>query len=124
MRHFKIARPWGLSKINANEQARFFFRIERYIPRRHERYARYLLSHIVPSQRWGVARYVDRNKPRWRIFFKGGWGSGTGWVCHQVAFLERGDRRIALAVLTRNSPSHRYATRTLRGIARRLLRKL
>lgn len=21
----------------------------------------------------------------WRLYFKGGWGSGTGWVDHQVA---------------------------------------
>ena len=124
MRRFRYTRPWGLSEISAGEQARFFFRIERYIPDRHEDYARFVLSHIVRSQRWGVAAYVDHHKPTWRIFFKGGWGSGTGWVDHQVALLESGRSRIALAVMTLDNPSHRYGKRTLRGVARRLLEEL
>ena len=118
MQEFRYTRPWGLSLTSARDQARFFFELERYIPKRHEDYARYLLSHIVESQRWGVGRL---NRPNWRFFFKGGWGSGTGAVCHQVAFLERGDKRIAVAIMIRNSPSHAYATETLRGVADRLL---
>jgi hypothetical protein len=120
MDHFHWTRPWGLSRVNALEQARFFFHLERYIPRRHEAYARYLLSHIVPEQRWGIA---SLRHPNWTFFFKGGWGSGTGWVNHQVGFFERGSRRIAIAVMTRDSPSHEYASQTLRGVGRRLLGK-
>ena len=121
MRRFRYTRPWGLSEISAGEQARFFFRLERYVPPSHRDYVRFVLSHIVPSQRWGVAAYVDHRKPAWRIFFKGGWGSGTGWVDHQVAFLENDGTRVAIAVMTRDNPSHRYGKRTLRGVARRLL---
>ncbi len=121
MRHFRYTRPWGLSSIDAAEQARFLFHLERYIPNRHEDYARYLLSHIVRRQQWGVARV---HKPNWELFFKSGWGSGTGAVSHQVAFLERGKRRIALAIMTENSPSLAYSTDTLRGIAKRLLSDL
>lgn len=121
MRRFTYTRPWGLSGITAADQARFFFRIERYIPRRHEDYARYLLSHVVERQRWGIGR-VDLG--RWRLFFKGGWGSGTGRVDHQVAFLEKDGRRIAVAIMTEYSPSHSYGKRTLRGVARRLLHDL
>jgi hypothetical protein len=54
MRRFYYTRPWGSSLITASDQARFFLRFERYIPRRHEDYARYLLSHVTPSQRWGI----------------------------------------------------------------------
>jgi hypothetical protein len=60
----------------------------------------------------------------WALYFEGGWGSGRGLVDHQVALLTRGRERIAVAVLTSGSPSHRYATRTLRGVFRRLLRPL
>ena len=42
----------------------------------------------------------------------------------QVALLESGDRRIALAILTDGDPSHHYGTETLRGIATRLLEGL
>jgi len=45
-------------------------------------------------------------------------------VEHQVALLTRGDERVAIAVLTTGSPSHRYGKQTLRGLAERLLRGL
>jgi hypothetical protein len=65
-------------------------------------------------------------RPRhWRLYFKGGWGiadDGIGAVNHQVAFLERGRCRIALAILTEHNPSPADGTETLRGVARRLLR--
>jgi hypothetical protein len=112
---------WGNSRIDAEDQARFFLRIDRLVPPRHRRYARYLLRSVVPSQRWGIARVAP---PGWRLFFKGGWGSGSGLVDHQVALLERGDQRVALAILTYGNGSHTYGKLTLRGLARRLLRGL
>jgi hypothetical protein len=121
MRRFYYTRPWGSSLITASDQARFFFRLERYIPRRHEDYARYLLSHVTTSQRWGIG---EIQKPNWRFFFKGGWGSGSGAVCHQVAFIEREGNRISAAVMITGSPNHEYATNTLRGVFRRLFQDL
>jgi beta-lactamase class A len=120
MRHFRVHLPvWGLSEITAADQARFFYRIDSYVPARHRTYARYLLSHIVASQRWGIPPEVPTG---WRIFFKGGWASGTGRVTHQVALLQDGNRRIAIAVLTERNPSHEYGVGTIRGVAARLLR--
>jgi hypothetical protein len=121
MRHFAYTRPWGNSSITARDQASFFYRLNRFIPTRHQAYARYLLSHIVGSQRWGIGS-IPRH--RWQLFFKGGWGSGTGWVDHQVARFEKRGRRIAVAILIHASPSHAYGTQTLRGLARRLLEPL
>ena len=121
MKHFRYRRPWGLSTVTAAEQAAFMYRLERYIPDRHEGYARFLLSHVTESQRWGIGE-VDR--PNWRFYFKGGWGTGTGAVCHQVAFIEREDLRIAIAVMITDSPSHEYATDTLKGVFARLLEDL
>jgi hypothetical protein len=118
MRHFGYTRPWGLSTVSARDQARFMFRLEDYIPNRHDPYARNLLSHIVPSQRWGIPKVTPDG---WTVYFKGGWGTGTGRVTHQVAFLEMGDSRISLAVLIEFSPSHSYGTWTVRGVAKRLL---
>lgn len=114
-------RIWGYSLINAREQARFMQKLERYVPQRHEGYARRLLRTIVSSQRWGIPEAAPDG---WTPFFKGGWGSATGARTHQVAFLEDGDRRIALAILTTDNPSHSYGTNSVRGVASRLMRDL
>jgi hypothetical protein len=121
MRRFHVSRPWGLSSIDVRDQTRFFLHIDRWVPRRHRRYAMRLLGSIVPSQRWGIGRVRPRG---WALYFKGGWGSGTGWADHQVALLRRGDRRLAVAILITSSPSHEYGKETLRGISARLLRGL
>jgi hypothetical protein len=114
-------RPWGLTPIDVAGQTRFFLQIDRRVPMRHRRYALRLLGSIIPSQRWGIARVRPRG---WALYFKGGWGSGTGWADHQVALLRRGRRRLSVAILITSSPSHAYATETLRGVATRLLRGL
>jgi hypothetical protein len=121
MRSFVPAPLWGVSRIDAADGARFFLRLPRLVPRRHRDAALRLLRSIVPSQRWGIGR---ERPPGWALYFKGGWGSGSGAVDHQVALLRRGRRRVSAAILTTGSPSHAYATRTLRGVAARLLRHL
>jgi beta-lactamase family protein len=121
MHRFHATRPWGLSRIDAADQTRFLLHVDRYVPKRHRRYALRLLGSIVPSQRWGIARVRPRG---WALYFKGGWGSGTGWADHQVALLRRGRRRLAIAILITSSPSHDYGKETLRGVAARLLRGL
>jgi hypothetical protein len=121
MRHFAPAPVWGMSSIDAADQARYFLRIDAFMPARHRRYAMRLLGSIVPTQRWGIGRV---RRPGWALYFKGGWGSGTGAVDHQVALLKRGSRRFSVAIMTTSSPSHDYAKQTLRGVAARLLRGL
>ena len=123
MRRFTpVTGLWGLSLIDAEDQARYFLQIDRLTPRRHRAFAMRLLATVIPAQRWGVARV--RLPAGWRLYFKGGWGSGTGAVENQVALLVHGERRVSLAILTHGSRSHLYAERTLEGIARRLLRGL
>ena len=80
-----------------------------------------LLQTIVPSQRWGIARAVP---PGWTLYFKSGWGSGTGAVDHQIGLLRLDGDRVAIAVLTLANPSQRYGTDTEQGIAARLLHGL
>jgi hypothetical protein len=118
MRDFQYRSVWGLSRTSPRDQVRFMAHLMSYIPRGHRAYARYLLSHVVRSQRWGIGRVLPRG---WKLFLKGGWGSGSGRVDHQVALLKRGRHRIALALFTQFDPSHSYGKRTLRGLAARLL---
>ena len=118
MTRFAVNPIWGMSLITARDQTRFFLHLESLLPQRHRTYALRLLRSIVPSQRWGMARVIPEG---WRLHFKGGWGSGTGAVDHQVGLLRRGDHRVAIAVLTTGSPSHAYGKATLEGVSRRLL---
>jgi beta-lactamase class A len=121
MRDFDYHPVWGLSLTSPRDQVRFMYRLQRYVPKRHRVYDRHLLSHVVRSQRWGIGRAVPRG---WKLFLKGGWGSGSGRVDHQVALIKRGRKRIALAIFTEFNPSHGYGKRTLRGVAARLLQGL
>ena len=122
MRRFTPGGPfWGSSRIDARDQALYFLHIDRLMPPRHRRYGMWLLAHVIRAQRWGVALVKPRG---WRLYFKGGWGTGTGVTDHQSALLVRGRRRVALSILTYGSGSHVYGVRTLRGVAGRLLRGL
>lgn len=121
MRDFQYNPVWGLSRSSPRDEVRFMDHLQRYIPGQHRAFARYLLSHVIRSQRWGIGRVVP---PGWKLFLKGGWGSGTGLVDHQVALLKHGRKRIALAIFTQFNPDHAYGKQTLRGVAARLLRGL
>jgi beta-lactamase class A len=120
MRRFSLdPAVWGLSRIDAADQARFFLHLDSHVVTRHRAAAMHLLASVTPSQRWGIGRL---RLPGWQLYFKGGWGAGTGEVEHQVALLRHGTTRVTLAVLITSSPSHAYAKQTLQGVFARLLR--
>jgi beta-lactamase class A len=122
MTHFVAAEPiWGESEITARDQTRFFLNIDRYIVARHRAYALHLLASIVPSERWGIGQVAPRG---WQLYFKGGWGSGTGLIDNQVALLTRGCSRISIAVLTMHDGSHAYGKQTLKVVFHDLLKGL
>jgi hypothetical protein len=122
MRRFRL-NPilWGGSRIDASDQTRFFLHFDAHVVARHRATAMRLLASIVPEQRWGIG---EVRPDGWRLYFKGGWGSGTGLVDHQVALLVRGTDRVSAAVLTTGSPDHAYGKQTLHGVFARLLRGL
>jgi hypothetical protein len=122
MTRFEAVEPiWGETHITAADQTRFFLHINRYIAPLHRAFALKLLAGVIPSQRWGVGQVAPRG---WKLYFKGGWGSGTGLIDNQVALLTRGCARVSIAVLTMYDGSHPYGKATLRGIFARLLKGL
>ena len=116
MNDFATAPSWGDTQISPYDQTRFFYRIDSWIPERHRGYARQLLANVISSQRWGIPPELPDG---WRIYFKGGWLPPR--VVNQVALLERGTRRVALAVFTDGDPSFGYGQKTIQGVAERLL---
>lgn len=121
MTRFAVHPAWGYSRVTAADQTLLFLRFDRWLPRRHRAYGMRLLRTIVPRQRWGIARVAPAG---WRLYFKGGWGDGSGSVNHQAALLRRGALRVSVAVMTTGNPSRAYGAATLRGVARRLVRGL
>jgi hypothetical protein len=122
MRSFVPVAPiWGESRITARDQTKFFLHIDSYVVPEHRAYAMHLLNSITPSQRWGIGEVAPRG---WKLYFKGGWGSGTGLIDHQVALFTRGCARFSIAVLTMDDGSHDYGKETLREMFHILLRRL
>jgi len=125
MTAFGYSPIWGTCLVSAGDYARFMRRLPGVLPQRHRRFAFRQLASITPSQRWGIARVRTRG---WRLYFKGGWGISDGGhggvVSHQMGLLRRGRLRIGIAILTEGNPSVEYGNETLRGVARRLLRRL
>jgi beta-lactamase class A len=120
MHRFHQAPAWGVSRTSPSDQARFMLNIEQLLPDRHRAFALGLLAHVVHPQRWGIGRV---NLPAgWNLYFKGGWG--TLRVNNQIALIESGSQRLALAIYTQNDDGHSYGTQTLQGVAARLLEGL
>ena len=119
MSHFTTQPTWGLSTITPKEQARFFYRLETFIPKRHRGYAMNLLTKIVASQRWGIPPAAPDG---WRLHFKGGWSGRPSWRVNQVMLLRRPPQRFSVAILTREQPSKEYGQGSIEGVARLLLR--
>lgn len=110
---------WGLTRTTARQQVALYSRLPDLFPERHREYAMGLLATIVPAQRWGVGQVELSSE--WLLYFKGGWGSGTGAVDHQTALLMNGEQRLILSITTTDNPSHQSGKKTLEGIASRLL---
>jgi hypothetical protein len=119
MTHFATNPVWGETLITPRDQTRFFLAIDRYVTPLHRSYAMRLLRSVIPPQRWGIAEIAPAG---WKLYFKSGWGYGTGLEDNQVAVLIRGCARASLAVLTMDDGSHAYGKATLKGIFARLLR--
>ncbi len=126
MYHFHANKKiWGRSLIAAGDMANYMLRIDQFMPARHRAYGLYLLAHVIGPQRWGVAKVRPKG---WHLYFKSGWGLGTGWVDHQVVLLTRGDERVSVAVLQHkignSKAAHTYGKNTLKGLFSRLLKGL
>ncbi len=116
----------GRDQVTAGDLARFFFRLESNPPGPHRAYAKRLLASIAPVERWGIPKAIGHG---WSIWFKGGWrpggdGDSSGAVTHQAALLvHRGGERLALAILTDETPGDATGYAALEGVTERLLSK-
>jgi hypothetical protein len=118
MKRFRDVGFWANAQISAGDQVRFFLRIDHLVRRNRRHFVRKLLRSIVSYQRWGIPRALARHRGV-RVYFKGGWRND---LSHQIALVQKGRRRVAIAILTAGNPSQVYAQQTIEGITRRALR--
>jgi hypothetical protein len=115
---------WGGDQVTAADLARFFFRLEANLPGPHRTFAKSLLARITPVERWGIPQTIGHG---WSVWFKGGWRPAgqedtSGAVTHQAALLvHRGGERVALAVLTDETPGDATGFAAIEGVSERLL---
>lgn len=120
MRDFAISGDWANATLTAADQARFFLALDRLLPGRFRAFARDQLATVSVAHSWGIPRAA---RPRWRVFFKGGWRpQEDDELVNQAARLEQGSRHLAIAVLTRGSPLMADGEETIEGVTARLLR--
>jgi len=118
MRDFHATGAWISTRITAADMALFFRDMESWVPKRHRRFAHWLLAHVTPYQRWGIPSAAA--PLGYRVYFKPGW-LGAWVLANEAARLERGDVRLGLAVFTDGNPYSSYGKETIAGVPQRLL---
>jgi hypothetical protein len=118
---FSVTTDWGSAILSAYDQAKFFFEMDRLIPKEFVGYARSLLSTIAGFESWGipaVARPLG-----YHVFFKGGWRPSPDiYLVHQVARLEGHGRTFAMAIMTDGDAGMGDGISKIQGTTAALLR--
>jgi hypothetical protein len=120
MTDFSISGIWANAFISAADQAKFFFEMDKLIPKEFVGYARGLLSGIAAYESWGIPA-VARPKG-YKVFFKAGWRpTNLGYLVHQIARLEGHKRTFSMAVMTDGDPDMGYGIDTIQDVTGALL---
>ena len=101
----------GESRVTAEDQARFFARIDLLMPAAQRAAGMAMLAAIEPGQRWG---FFDSGLPG-PVYAKAGWfPERSGWTVNQAAHFTADGAARGMAVLTDENPSESYGHDTLR----------
>jgi len=110
---------WVDTRVSAADQARFFYDYESYVPKDGRSLARRLLAGITQMQRWGIP--AAAGPAGWKTYHKSGWLGLDNRLMVQAAWLEKGKKRWALAVMTDDNPDRSYGWDTQKGVTGLLL---
>ena len=119
MEDYEQGSDWLDTRASAADEARLFSGLESLVPAAGRALARELLSGITPMQRWGIP--AAAGPEGWSAYFKGGWLGLDNKLMVQAAWLERGKKTWALAVMSDENPSRPYGWDTQKGVAGLLL---
>jgi hypothetical protein len=120
MTQTKLQYHWGLSLITAHDELRLLSLItgpNDVLTKPSRIYARYLMAHVVASQRWGVPAGVPRGV---LVHVKNGWlpYPGSEWEINSIGTFTTTHRAYLITMLTYDNPSMAYGIATIEGAAR------
>lgn len=129
MKQTRLAAAWGLSLLTAHDEVlllKLLSRRNRILSLSSRRYARYLMSHVVASQRWGVPAGAPAGVT---VHIKNGWlpyPVSNDWEINSIGFFTaRHPRRVyIIAMLTHNNPTMGYGIETIEDAAHAIHRVL
>jgi hypothetical protein len=119
MKDYEQGSGWVDTRSSASDQATFFAQLDSLVPPAGRSLARRLLSGVVPIQRWGIP--AAAGPEGWTSYFKGGWLGMDNKLMVQAAWLEKGKKRWALAVMSDENPTRSYGWDTEKGVTGLLL---
>jgi hypothetical protein len=119
MRDYEQGSGWVDTRASAWDEAHFFWRLESLVPAAGRSLARRLLSSVIPIQRWGIPAAAGPED--WTSYFKGGWLGMDNKLMDQAAWLEKGRKKWALAVMTDENRTRSYGWDTQKGVTGLLL---
>jgi hypothetical protein len=119
MSHTKLDYHWGLSLLTAEDEMRLLTLItgpNNVLTKPSRVYARYLMGHVIPSQRWGVPAGAPRSVD---VHVKNGWlpYPGSAWEINSIGTFTTTHRAYLIAMLTYGNPSMAYGIDTIEGAA-------
>jgi beta-lactamase class A len=117
---------WGLTQITAHDEMlllRLLTSSNTVLNAPSRAYARNLMAHVIPSQRWGVPAGAPAGVT---IGVKNGWVpiAPHGWRINSIGFFTGNGRYYMMAVLTQDNPTMAYGVRTIENVARAIHRDL
>ncbi len=119
MQDYEQGSDWIDTRVSAADQARFFYDLDSLLPAAGRSLARRLLSGVTPMQRWGIP--AAAGPEGWSTYFKGGWLGLDNKLMVQAAWLEKGEKKWALAVMSDENPDRSYGWDTQKGVTGLLL---
>ncbi len=119
MEDYEQGAGWVDARASAWDEARLFSKFEKLVPAAGRSLARRLLSSVIPIQRWGIP--AAAGPEGWTSYFKGGWLGLDNKLMVQAAWLEKGKKRWALAVMSDENATRSYGWDTQKGVTGLLL---
>lgn len=119
MRQTSLSPHWGLTRITAHDELTLLTLItgaNKVLTKPSRVYARYLMAHVTPSQRWGVPAGAPASMI---VHVKNGWlpYPGSAWEINSIGTFTSTHRAYLIVMLTYGNPSMAYGINTIQSTA-------